>query len=177
MLVRIESTSRTGTAEAVEEIKKQEVTSLNIVVANAGINPLNARLEVIDQLHNILNVNTFSFVTLFKAVHPLLMATVDSKGEGAAKLPAISSYAGRLVAREASVLAKVGSYGTSMLGLNYLVRRAHFENPWLTAWVNDPGFANGNATARVFSLSEASVTIEQFHRRLGSSSSHGPYTK
>lgn len=168
VLVKIENRSRTDAAQAVDEIKKKGITSLDVVVANAGINPLDALVEVKDmdpdQLHNIFDVNTFSFVTLFKAVHPLLRATVDSKGEGAAKLVAISSYTGRIVDMEATIAAKVGSYGASKIGLNYLVRRAHFENPWLTAWVNDPGFAqsdNGNATARVFGLPEAPVTIEQ----------------
>lgn len=118
----------------------------------------------VDQLHHIFDVNTFSFVTLFKAVYPLLKATVDNKGEGAAKLVAISSYTARIVDMEANIPAKVGSYGASKMALNYLVRRVHFENPWLTAWVNDPGFAqsdNGNATARLFGLAEAPVTIEQ----------------
>ncbi|EQL01321.1 Nor-1 [Ophiocordyceps sinensis CO18] len=168
IVVKIENTSRSDAADAVEQVIKEGITSLDIVIANAGINPLDALLEVkdmdVEQLHHLFDVNTFSFVSLFKAVHPLLKATADSQGRGAPKLVAISSYTGQIVDMEATIPARVGSYGVSKLGLNYLVRRAHFENPWLTAWVNDPGFAqtdNGNATARLFGMPEAPVTLEQ----------------
>lgn len=69
--------------------------SLDIAVANAGINPLDVLVEVkdldVDKLANVLDVNTLSLIKLFNAVHPLLKATVESKGEGAAKLVALSS--------------------------------------------------------------------------------------
>lgn len=60
VLVKIENTSRSDAAQAIEEIKKQEVTSLDVVVANDGINPLDALLVVkymdADQLYKIFDV-------------------------------------------------------------------------------------------------------------------------
>ncbi|KAI1409392.1 hypothetical protein F5Y13DRAFT_170327 [Hypoxylon sp. FL1857] len=108
-------------------------------------------------LRDIFDVNTFSFVSLFKAMHPLLEAASSPK------LLAISSNAGQIVEMEPTIPVKVGVYGASKAALNYLVRRAHFENPWLTAWVMNPGFvqsATGNAHARSWGMEKAPHSME-----------------
>lgn len=118
----------------------------------------------LEKLRSLFEINTLSYVSLFQATRPLLKAAADQKGEGIPKLLAIGSNAGSIVDMESNIPAKVGSYGVSKSALNYLVRRTHFENPWLTAWVMNPGFVqtdNGNATAQVFGMPKAPHTLEQ----------------
>ncbi|KAI1470848.1 putative aflatoxin biosynthesis ketoreductase nor-1 [Daldinia caldariorum] len=162
LVVKIEATSETDPAKAVEEIKAAGIDSLDVAIAVAGINPSSAFAEVkdidVDALRNIFDVNTFSFVRLFKAVHPLLKASTASP-----KLLAISSNASQIVEMEPTIPVRVGAYGASKTALNYLVRRAHFENPWLTAWVMNPGFVQsvtGNAHARLWGMEKAPHSLD-----------------
>ncbi|KAI5862506.1 putative aflatoxin biosynthesis ketoreductase nor-1 [Durotheca rogersii] len=162
LLVKIEATSETDPAAAIEQIRAAGITSLDVVIAVAGINPASAFADVKDMdvkaLRDVFDVNTFSFVSLFKAIHPLLKASASSP-----KLLAISSNASQIVEMEPTIPVKVGVYGASKAALNYLVRRAHFENPWLTAWVMNPGFvqtATGNAHAQLWGMEKAPHSID-----------------
>ncbi|KAI1080907.1 putative aflatoxin biosynthesis ketoreductase nor-1 [Whalleya microplaca] len=157
LVVKIEATSETDPAGAIEQIKAAGINALDVVIAVAGINPASDFAEVKDMnvqaLRNVFNVNTFSFVSLFSAVHPLLKASTSSP-----KLLAISSNASQIVEMEPTIPVKVGVYGASKAALNYLVRRTHFENPWLTSWVMNPGFvqtATGNASAKIWGMEKA----------------------
>lgn len=112
----------------------------------------------INALRDIFDVNTFAFVRLFNAVYPLLKASASPP-----KLLAISSNASQIVEMEPTIPVKVGVYGASKAALNYLVRRAHFENPWLTAWVMNPGFvqtATGNGHAKIWGMEKAPHSME-----------------
>lgn len=124
---------------SVIEVHPRHNTALDVVIAVAGINPSSAFADVkdmdINALRDIFDVNTFAFVRLFNAVYPLLKASASPP-----KLLAISSNASQIVEMEPTIPVKVGVYGASKAALNYLVRRAHFENPWLTVWVMNPGF-------------------------------------
>lgn len=167
-MVKIDNSSTNDPADAVEKIQNAGVKTLDIVIANAAINPLDALLAVedmsLDKLRNLFEINTLSYVTLFQATRPLLKATADKKGAGIPKLLAVTSNAASIMEMEPSIPAKVGSYGVSKSALNHLVRRTHFENPWLTAWVMNPGFVqtdNGNATAQAFGMEKAPHTQEQ----------------
>ena len=65
---------------------------------------------------------------------------------------------------EPNIPARLGSYGVSKSALSYLVRRTHFENPWLTVWVMHPGFVqtdNGDAMAQLFGMPQAPDTLER----------------
>ncbi|KAI1649359.1 uncharacterized protein F4817DRAFT_363693 [Daldinia loculata] len=116
---------------SVIEVHPRHNTALDVVIAVAGINPSSAFADVkdmdINALRDIFDVNTFAFVRLFNAVYPLLKASASPP-----KLLAISSNASQIVEMEPTIPVKVGVYGASKAALNYLVRRAHFENPWLT---------------------------------------------
>lgn len=99
----------------------------------------------------------------FRATRPLLKAAADRQGDSTLpKLLAISSDASSTVDMEPNVPTRLGSYGVNKLALNYLVRRTHFENLWLTAWVIYPDFVqtdNGDALAKFFDLSQAPDTL------------------
>lgn len=168
LVVKIENESASDPATAVQQIVDAGVEHLDLVIANAGITPISAyrRIEGIDlaQLRQMFEVNTFSFVSLFQAVCPLLKAAADKDGNGKARLLAISSNAGQIIEMEPVSQIPMGSYGMTKCALNYLVRRTHFENPWLTAWIMNPGFVqtdNGKATAEFFGMPEAPHTLDQ----------------
>lgn len=161
-LVQIEATSATDANEAVEQIKAAGITALDVVIAVVGINPSSAFAEVKDMdiknLQELFDVNAFAFVRLFKAVYPLLKASAEKEDSSLPKLLALSSSAAQIVNMEPTISVKVGAYGASKATLNYLVRRTHFENPWLTCWTMNPGFVQsetGNAHARLWGLEEA----------------------
>ncbi|KAI1772003.1 hypothetical protein F4818DRAFT_444630 [Hypoxylon cercidicola] len=139
LVVKIEATSETDPAVAMEQIKAAGINAHDVVIAVPGTNPASAFAEVKDMdvnaMRDIFDVNTFSFVSLFKAVHPLLEASTS-----APKLLVISSNGSQIVEMEPTIPVKVGIYGASEAALNYLVRRARSENPWLAAWVMNPGF-------------------------------------
>lgn len=55
-------------------------------------------------------------------------------------------------------------YGMSKVALNYMVRKIHFENEKLTAFVLTPGWVQtdmGNAGATAIGLESAPVKIEE----------------
>lgn len=165
LLVKIESASEADPSAAVEELKAAGVTLIDIVIANAGINPSSAFAFTADiqteDLRRLFEVNTFSFVALFRAVQPLLHTASKQRKSSAPKLLAISSTASQLVD---AVPAPVVSYGASKAALNFLVRHVHLENPWLTAWVMNPGFVqtdNGFEAARAAGMDKPPQTIEE----------------
>jgi hypothetical protein len=74
-ILKIDSTSPTDAALAAQHLKRQDVTHLDIVVANAGIylgTPLVRDLDIAD-LQASLETNVFGTVRLYQAMRPLLL--------------------------------------------------------------------------------------------------------
>lgn len=152
---------------AAQEITERGITRLDLIIANAGITPTAAYQKVedinLELLRHVFDVNTFSYLSLFQAMRPLLMAATDGQ-KIQAKLLVLSSSASSMTDMESMARVPAAIYGSSKAALNFLVRRTHFDNPWLTAWIMNPGFVktdNGNATAKVFGMAEAPHTLEQ----------------
>ena len=184
-VVKIEARSAGDAAAAVAQIQAEGVAALDVVIAAAGVNPADAwdKVQDIDpaKLEDVFQVNTFAFVKLLHAAWPLLKAAADRAQAASAagatatpppppppppKLLALSSNAGQIgdMAVEIAIPGmepiplRVGAYGASKAALNYLVRRAHLENPWLACWAMNPGFVQtetGNAHAAVWGLGRA----------------------
>jgi norsolorinic acid ketoreductase len=135
ILVKIESTSEADPAEAVKSIQTQGITALDIVIANAGISGSYARVDAINvaDMREMFEVNTLPVVSLFKAVYPLLQKSKN------AKFVAITTNGASIVDMEENIPFILGSYGVSKAAVNYLTRRIHFENDWLTTFVINPG--------------------------------------
>ncbi|KAK8083903.1 aflatoxin biosynthesis ketoreductase nor-1 [Apiospora saccharicola] len=171
MVVKIEAKSAGDADAAVEQIKAEGITALDVVIAVAGTNPSDAWAEVQDldpaQTEDIFQVNTFSFLKLLHAVYPLLKATADKAGATTPpKLLALSSNAGQIgdmavkieIPGMDPIPLRVGAYGASKAALNYFVRRAHLEHPWLACWMMNPGFVQtdtGNAHAEKWGIGKA----------------------
>jgi len=68
-------------------------------------------------------------VRLFQAMLPLLKASKNPK------FVVISSWVSSTAKVALSAPFGIASYGASKAAVNHLVRRAHFENEWLTAFV------------------------------------------
>ncbi|RDL42234.1 putative cytochrome 52A4 [Venustampulla echinocandica] len=161
IIVKIENTSDTDAAEAVESIKKQGVDKLDIAIANAGIYGTDAFVKVSEiktkDLLEHFDVNTAGTVRLFQAVLPLL-----KKGDNPRFL-ALSSIVGTIGLMD-QIPFNVPSYGSSKAAINFLTRRIHFENEDLISIAVHPGAVqtdNGNAAARFFGLPEANVTLDE----------------
>ncbi|KAK3311862.1 hypothetical protein B0H66DRAFT_614621 [Apodospora peruviana] len=167
LLVKISSNSDTDAVDAIATIKAAGVDHLDIVIANAGISSTSAFAKVdgvkLKDIRDMFEVNTLGPLKLFIAAFPLLKATADSKGPGAPKFVGVSTNAASIVDVEENAPYLLAGYGTTKAALNYLVRRAHAENDWLTAFVINPGFAQtdmGNSGARHFGMEKAWVTVE-----------------
>lgn len=135
ILVKIENTVATDPAEAVKEIQAQGITALDIVIANSGISGAYARVDAIDiaDTREMFEVNTLPVISLFKAVYPLLQKSKNPK------FVALSTNGASIVDMEENIPFILGSYGVSKTAVNYITRRIHFENDWLTAFVVHPG--------------------------------------
>ncbi|KAI0380234.1 Nor-1 [Hypomontagnella monticulosa] len=165
ILVKISNDSKTDPAKAVETIKAAGVEWLDIVIANSGIAGRFARLESVsmDDFEEFFEVNTYSVMRLYLAVYPLLKAAADRKGSTAPKFIGISTVASRIMQLEENVPFMLGSYGASKVAVNYLVRRAHAENDWLTAFLLEPGVIQtdmGNSSCRHFGWPEAPIKVQ-----------------
>lgn len=165
LLVKIDSASDTDAAAAVETIQAAGIRQLDIVIANAATGTW---LEPVAQANlatarDIFEVNTFGPVKLFQATLALLKAAA---AVGQPKFVAISSVAGSTAG--IGSLTKdfgVASYGASKAALNHYVRRAFFENEWLTAVVVQPGWVqsdSGNASAKMLmGMEKAPLAVDE----------------
>ncbi|KAI1451365.1 short-chain dehydrogenase [Annulohypoxylon moriforme] len=150
ILVKLDSQIESDAAEAVSQLQNDHgISSVDVVIANAGISYSGGPVvkTTIEALRDHFNTNSIGPVVLFQAFRPLLKA---SKG-GNPLFIALSSIIGSIGAQESlAVLPPIFSpYGASKTALNWLIRRIHFEEPWLTSFVFHPGLV----------LTEMSVSI------------------
>ncbi|KAH6715911.1 hypothetical protein DL95DRAFT_528683 [Leptodontidium sp. 2 PMI_412] len=159
IIVKIDSASETDAAAAVEVLKtKHGITTLDIVIANAGISnsaPCPVATVPLAEIHSHLQVNGLGPIVLFQAVFPLL-------GKDAKFVYTSSAIAtiGGMEMRPFSLLP----YGASKAFGNYFVRKIHFENEGLVAFAMDPGFVQtdmGNAGAKGVGLEKAYTPTDE----------------
>ncbi|KAK2805417.1 hypothetical protein FQN51_000243 [Onygenales sp. PD_10] len=158
IVVKIDSFSAADPVAAVKELESTHgINALDVVVANAGIS------KVFPQVHEIqiadfqehFNVNVHGIIYLFQAVRPLLNKA------NAPKFITLGTSAASISDMERRNFPNA-NYGTSKAAVNYLTRKIHFENPNLTAFSLDPGWAQtemGNGNAWLFGLEKAHVPV------------------
>lgn len=139
IIVKVESRSDTDCLSAMSTLKNQGVTHLDVVIANAGYYNVPAEPQVAKISSQLLlehfDVNTAGPIRLFQAALPLL-----HKAEKPVFMY-MSSMAGSIAAT-GEVPFPVGVYGASKAASNFLVRRAHQENPDLIIFSMHPGFVS-----------------------------------
>jgi norsolorinic acid ketoreductase len=148
IIVKLDSAVETDAAEAVADLRKKGIDSLDIVIANAGIGQdgtsvLNTSAS---NTLNHFNVNVVGPLTLVQATAPLLKASET----GNPKFVAISSIIGSIGSLQVvSQISKAASpYGGSKAGLNWFIRMLSFEEPWLTSFVFHPGLVETELAAK-----------------------------
>ena len=101
--------------------------------------------------------NVYGVVSLYQASRSLLEAAAKEGNEPVFTL--MGSVAG-LLANPPPV--PNAAYGPSKAAAQWLIVRLHAEEPWLNAFVMDPGFVQtdmGNAGSREMGLEKAFVTV------------------
>ncbi|GKT60002.1 aflatoxin biosynthesis ketoreductase Nor-1 [Colletotrichum tofieldiae] len=168
ILVKIDSAVESDPASAIATLQKEHnITSLDVVIANAGISHTSAAVSNVDTKSALdhFAINSVAPLILFNAAAPLLKAS-------ASKNPifvGISSLIGSKGAAEAvaQIPASASPYGASKAALNWFVRRLHFEEPWLTAFVFHPGLVETDMAAALAEKTGAdlkafgSITVKQ----------------
>ena len=161
ILVKLDASFPTDASTAVQELQtKHHLTSIDVVIANAGIsaNLPQVRNVTAEDIYQHINVNVIGVVTLFQAVLPLL-----EKSTRTLRFVGISSSAGSIGGMELRPYPNA-SYGTSKAALNFMIRKIHFEHPELTAFPIDPGWVQtdmGNFGAKVFGVEKAEISVDE----------------
>lgn len=155
VVVKIDSQSETDAKEAVSQLTSQHnITSVDVVIANAGIAHTNTSVAQTssDSLRDHFNTNAIGPVLLFQAFKPLLQASKSGNPTFLAISTLIGSIGGQ--DRLAGAPPVFSPYGASKAALNWLVRRLHIEEPWLTAYVTHPGLVLTDLATGVFQTPE-----------------------
>ncbi|RDL35067.1 NAD(P)-binding Rossmann-fold containing protein [Venustampulla echinocandica] len=158
--VKIDYNSLSTVNEAIQELQsKHNITSLDFVIANAGISNCYATAEAtpLDQIREHYEINAVATVALYQATIALLKKSPKPVFVGMSS--AIAS-----IGDMEKVPAITTAYGMSKAALNYLVRKIHFENPELVAFAISPGWVQtdmGTFGAKSHGMEDAPVTLEQ----------------
>ncbi|KAH7007508.1 aflatoxin biosynthesis ketoreductase nor-1 [Ilyonectria destructans] len=145
--VKLDSAVETDAASAVAELRDQGITSLDMVIANAGIAQGGSSVRETSVANTLkhFKINVLGPLTLFQATADLLKASKT----GSPKFVAISTIMGSIGSQEMfSLFPETSSpYGASKASLNWFIRLISFEEPWLTSVVFHPGLVETDLTA------------------------------
>lgn len=133
--VVIDSNQEHSAKQAMDTLQtKHDIKKLDVVIANAGISKYYGLAEVtpISEVREHFEVNTIGTLILFQATWPLLK--LSSNPTFMALTTGLAS-----IGEMGDLPIPAAAYGISKVALNYLVRKIHFENPELTAFVLSPG--------------------------------------
>ncbi|KAG8629745.1 hypothetical protein KVT40_001364 [Elsinoe batatas] len=160
LLVKIDASSEASAASAAAALQQQHsISHIDTIIANAGIAQYYGPLATtpIEQVKAHFMVNTLGPLTLFQAFWPLLQRSTNPKFVAVSTGLASIGLMGDLP-------MPAGAYGGSKAMMNYLVRKMHFENEGLVAFVISPGWVQtdmGNAGAKASGMVEAPTTVEE----------------
>lgn len=140
VIVKLDSSVESDPQNAVKELQsKHAITSIDIVIANAGIGHSGAKVAElpVNVIREHFEINAIGPVLLFQAFRPLLQAS-KSKDP---KFLAITTALGSLTLQESFAVVPVQftPYSISKAALNLVVKKINIDEPWLTAYVTHPG--------------------------------------
>lgn len=140
IVVKIDSESDTDPFDAVEKLQKEHgINKIDVVIANAAIGAAPAPVSVapIKDFRRDFQVNAMAPLLLFQATWPLFQKSKNPKFIG------ISTCLATIGDMETYPWPTV-SYGATKATMNYIVKKMHFENEQLVAFVVHPGwYASG----------------------------------
>lgn len=159
-LVKIDSAVPTDPAAAVKTLEAVGISHIDTVIANAatgdtadsvlGTSP--------DAVRKHLDINLIGVLALFQAVEPLLRKAQNKSP----KFVALSSNLGS-IGLAPFIPGPWFCYGVTKAALNYMVRRVHVENDWLTAVALQPGWVQtdmADFAAKCVGLESAPMKLE-----------------
>ncbi|KAI4608132.1 putative secondary metabolism biosynthetic enzyme [Alternaria metachromatica] len=158
IVIAYDSRDAEGPKKAIEELKSQGITTIDTVIANAGVSSDYAPVASVslDVLKSHVEVNAYGPLLLFQAVLPLLLKSSNPK------FAALGTPIASITGMESRPFP-MAAYGMSKVMLHWMVCKAHFDHPELTAFVLDPGFVQtdmGNEGAKTFGMEKAFITVE-----------------
>jgi norsolorinic acid ketoreductase len=133
--VIIDNDVESSAKQAIDALQTQHgITKIDTVIANAGISKYYgpATTTPISEVRDHFEVNVVGTLILFQAVWPLLKLSSNPI------FVALSTGIGSIGEME-NLPMPATAYGISKVAINYMVRKIHFENPELTAFVISPG--------------------------------------
>lgn len=138
VVVQLDCEAASDPQRAVQELQSvHNITYIDVVIANAGIandhHP--ASKAQLDQLEKHMMVNAYSTLLLFQATQPLLQKSTRQP-----KFVYVGARLGAISDMERLGRAPLAAYSLSKLAGNWLVRKLHYENEWLVAFIVDPGY-------------------------------------
>ncbi|KAL1799539.1 hypothetical protein ACET3X_003576 [Alternaria dauci] len=158
IVVKIDASVEEDASTAIKELQDHHgIDHLDIVIANAGVAyvfPLVADLKLED-LRGHLGPNVFGFLTLYQATRPLLQ-----KSQKEPIFAPVGSTAGYLVNQ---LPIQNAAYAPTKAMVHWYTIRINSEDPWLNAFVLDPGWAQtdmGNGAAHLYGLEQAEITVD-----------------
>jgi norsolorinic acid ketoreductase len=156
-VVQIDSAVPTDPAAAVEALG---ISYLDTVIANAatGDTAESVLATPIEAVRRHFDINLIGVLALFQAVEPLLRKSQNKNP----KFIALSSNLGS-IGLAPYIPGPWYCYGVTKAAVNYLVRRVHVENDWLTAVALQPGWvrtAMGDFAAKSVGLESAPMKLE-----------------
>nr|KAF2227165.1 hypothetical protein BDZ85DRAFT_316574 [Elsinoe ampelina] len=142
--MKIDNENDQDAFDAVKELQtKHSITSLDYVIANAGIvDSSRVATDTAKQIHNLCQVNTVAPILLCRATKPLLQASKRKP-----VFVALSSAIGSIGKQNELIHYPVdmSPYGPSKAALNRVLHRLHFEEEWLTTATFHPGMPDAVA--------------------------------
>ncbi|KAH9866846.1 hypothetical protein IAQ61_007435 [Plenodomus lingam] len=138
LVVQLDCANPSDPQRAVQELQSVHgITNIDVVIANAGIandhHP--ASSTQLEQLEEHMMVNAYSILLLFQAMNSLLQKSIR-----APKFVYIGARLGVISDMDRLGRAPLAAYSLSKLAGNWLIRKLHYENEWLIAFVVDPGW-------------------------------------
>ncbi|CZR65883.1 related to ketoreductase [Phialocephala subalpina] len=156
--VKIVSSDESAAHTAMQHLQAEHgITKLDVVIANAGIAKYfgPASSTPIAEMREHLEINALAPLILFQSTASLLKAALKPKF-------VVISTKGSTIGGMENEPFPLTAYGTSKAAVNYIVRKIHFENPWLIAFPIHPGrVATNEESIAAKSVMIASISIEQ----------------
>jgi norsolorinic acid ketoreductase len=138
IIIEMDAASPESIKAAIASLTTLNISSIDIVIANAGICAISGPLSSTptSELQMYIDVNAYGPFNLFKAVAPRLR-TNTNKGLGKGSFVLISSAGGSLAGM--MDIVPLGPYGASKALANFLVKWLGIENTDLVIWAQHPG--------------------------------------
>ncbi|KAL2819645.1 hypothetical protein BDW59DRAFT_174765 [Aspergillus cavernicola] len=168
IIVQLDCASRTDPGDAIQKLQSDHGLSyLDVVIANAAIaaNYGPASTMPLEHLEAHMQINAYAVLLLFQATRLLLQsAAAAAAAHAPPQFICIGAPISTITEMESCARAPLTNYGLSKLAACYLVRKFHFENKWLLAYIVDPGHIQtdmGAQAARLFGRKEAPTSIDE----------------